>query len=40
MIEILTPVFAAQNAPVRPGLTPADLFSNEFVDPTIALPAS
>ena len=33
MIEILTPVFAAQNAPVRPGLTAADLYTNDFVDP-------
>jgi hypothetical protein len=38
MIEILTPVFAAQNAPVRPGLTPADVVSNDFVDPAITLP--
>ena len=37
MIEILTPVFAAQNAPIRPDLTPADLFTNDFVDPTITL---
>jgi hypothetical protein len=39
MIEILTPIFAAQNVPIRPGLTPDQLVTNEFVDPTIGLPA-
>jgi hypothetical protein len=39
MIEILTPIFAAQNVPIRPGLTADQLVTNEFVDPTIGLPA-
>ena len=38
MIEILTPIFAAQQTPVRPGLAPEQLITNEFVDPTISLP--
>jgi len=40
MIEVLTPIFAAQNAPVRPGLTPEQVVTNEFVDPAIGLPTS
>jgi hypothetical protein len=38
MIEILTPIFAAQNAPVKDGLTPEQVATNEFVDPAIGLP--
>ncbi|HZG91318.1 MAG TPA: ABC transporter substrate-binding protein [Pseudonocardia sp.] len=38
MIEILTPVFAGQNLPVRDGLTPEQLMTNEFVDPSVGLP--
>ena len=38
MIEILTPIFAAQNAPVPAGLAPGALVTNEFVDPSIGLP--
>jgi hypothetical protein len=40
MIEILTPIFAAQNAPVKAGLAPEQVFTNEFVDPSIGLPES
>jgi hypothetical protein len=40
MIEILTPIFAAQNAPVKSGLTPEQVFTNDFVDPSIGLPPS
>lgn len=40
MIEILTPIFAAQNAPAKAGLTPEQVVTNEFVDPSIGLPAS
>lgn len=40
MIEILTPVFTAQNLPLKPGLAPDQLVTNEFVDPAIGLPAS
>jgi hypothetical protein len=39
-IEILTPVFAAQNKALKPGLAPDDLFTNEFVDASIGLPTS
>jgi hypothetical protein len=39
MIEILGPVFAAQSKPIKEGLTPAQLVTNEFVDPSIGLPA-
>ncbi len=39
MISILEPVFAAQNKPIRQGLTPAQVYTNEFVDPSVGLPA-
>jgi hypothetical protein len=39
MIEILEPVFAAQNKPIRQGLTPAQVYTNEFIDPSVGLPA-
>jgi hypothetical protein len=39
MIAILQPVFAAQNKPIKPGLTPDQVVTNEFVDPSIGLPA-
>ena len=38
MIDILTPIFAGQNQPTRPGLTPAGLVTNDYTDPTIGLP--
>jgi hypothetical protein len=37
MIEILTPIFAAQNKPVKAGLTADQLFTNEFIDPSVKL---
>ncbi|ROO86653.1 hypothetical protein EDD29_4230 [Actinocorallia herbida] len=37
MIDILRPIFANQNKQVKDGLAPADLFTNEFVDPSIGL---
>jgi hypothetical protein len=39
MVEILGPVFAAQNKPIKEGLTAEQLVTNEFVDPSIGLPA-
>jgi hypothetical protein len=39
MVEILGPVFAAQNKPIKEGLTPEQLVTNEFVDPAVGLPA-
>lgn len=40
MLQILTPIFAAQNKPVKQGLVPEQLVTNEFVDPAIGLPPS
>jgi hypothetical protein len=40
MIEILGPVFAGQNKPIKAGLAPDQLVTNEFVDPSIGLAAS
>jgi len=40
MIEILGPVFASQNKPIKDGLTPEQLVTNEFVDPSVGLPVS
>lgn len=40
MIEILTPIFAAERKPVKAGLRPDDLFTNEFIDPSIGLKES
>jgi hypothetical protein len=37
MIDILTPIFAGQNKPVRAGLTPDGLVTNQYVDMTIGL---
>ena len=38
MIDILQPIFAKQNKAIKDGLKPADLYTNEFVDPSIGLP--
>jgi len=40
MIDILTPIFAAQHKPVKDGLKPADLYTNEFINPAIGLDTS
>jgi hypothetical protein len=40
MIEVLGPVFVAQNKPIKEGLTPEQLVTNEFVDPAVGLPAA
>ncbi|MFC5750655.1 hypothetical protein [Actinomadura rugatobispora] len=37
MIDVLKPILANQNKSVKDGLKPADLFTNEFVDPAIGL---
>ena len=37
MIDILTPIFAAQHKPVKDGLKPSDLYTNEFINPSIGL---
>jgi hypothetical protein len=38
LIDILTPIFAGQNRPVRAGLTPDGLVTNQYVDQAIGLP--
>ena len=40
MLDILTPIFAAQHKPVKDGLQASDLFTNEFIDPGIGLDVS
>ncbi|MFL6130111.1 MAG: ABC transporter substrate-binding protein [Mycobacteriales bacterium] len=35
IISIVTPIFAAQKTPVKPGLSVTDLVTNEFIDPSI-----
>jgi hypothetical protein len=37
MIDIVTPILIGQRQPARPGLQPGDLFTNEFVDPSIGV---
>jgi hypothetical protein len=37
MIGITGPIFAAQKKPVKSGLKPSDVVTNEFIDPTIGL---
>jgi len=39
MIEIVTPIFTAQNQPPKSGLKPEDIATNEFIDPSIGVPA-
>jgi hypothetical protein len=40
MIDVLGPVFAGQNKPIKDGLTPDQLVTNEFVNPSIGLSTS
>jgi hypothetical protein len=37
MVDILTPIFAAQRKPVKSGLRAEDLFTNEYIDQNIGL---
>ncbi|MGP5147484.1 ABC transporter substrate-binding protein [Corynebacterium variabile] len=37
LIDQLTPIFADQGTPAKEGLTPEDLYTNEFLDPDVAL---
>jgi hypothetical protein len=37
MIDILTPIFASQHKPIKDGLKPADVYTNEFINPAIGL---
>ncbi|HZB49433.1 MAG TPA: ABC transporter substrate-binding protein [Mycobacteriales bacterium] len=38
LIDISIPIYAAQKKPLKPGLQPADLVTNDFIDPAIGLP--
>jgi hypothetical protein len=38
IVDVVTPIFAAQRQPVKEGLTAAELFTNEFIDTTVSLP--
>jgi len=38
LIDISTPIYAAQKKPLKPGLQPGHLVTNEFIDPAIGLP--
>ncbi len=38
MIDIITPIAAGQKKLLKPGLTPADLATNQYLDPAIGLP--
>ena len=37
LIDQLTPIFADQGTPAKEGLTPEDLYTNEVLDPDVAL---
>jgi hypothetical protein len=38
-ISIVAPIYSAEGKKVKPGLTPQDLVTNKFIDPSIHLPA-
>jgi len=40
MIEILTPIYAAQHKEIKAGLKPSDLYTNEYINPAIGIPTS
>jgi hypothetical protein len=40
LITALTPIYKSEGKTVRPGLTPQDIATNQFIDPSIHLPAS
>jgi hypothetical protein len=37
VMDIVVPIFAGRKQPVKPGLRPEDLATNEFIDPSIGL---
>ncbi len=37
LISIVGPIFAGQRKPIKPNLTPADVGTNQFIDPAIGL---
>jgi hypothetical protein len=40
LIKIDVPIFKAQRKPLKPGLVPTDIATNEFLDPALGLPRS
>jgi hypothetical protein len=38
IIDIVRPIFAGQHRPLRDSLRPDDVYTNEFIDPSIGLP--
>ena len=40
MIDVLTPIFAAQRKPVKEGLKPSDLYTNDFIDTAVGVKES
>lgn len=39
VLDIVVPIFTAQHKPLKPGLRPEDVATNDFIDPRIGLPA-
>lgn len=39
LINILKPIYASEGKTIRPGLTPQDIATNQFIDPSIHLPS-
>ena len=39
LIDIVTPILKTQGKQTKPGLLPADLVTDEFIDPAIGMPA-
>jgi hypothetical protein len=37
LIDIVTPILAGQRAPIKDGLKPQDIYTNEFIDPAIGI---
>lgn len=37
IIDLTAPIFKKQNVPVKDGLTPADIYTNEYIDQSISL---
>ncbi len=40
LIDIVVPILAGQKAPIKAGLKPQDLYTNEFIDPGIGVSAT
>jgi hypothetical protein len=40
LLDIDVPIFTGQRKPLEPGLVPADIATNEFLDPAVGLPAT